>query len=289
KKRFNYSDVHQVYGRPGNLTLKQMYANWVPEQHKARDLQAHRALDDVYMMQDVMKFAPYLAPLLAQDISMAAHGTDIPAVSNAVCQRLLHPAKPSQPSQPPHTSKCQALPMQHGLPVMQSVLLKASPVINTLHAAPVSTATPPPPQFAAPAVQPLQLQQLQPTPQQLSHPQELQAQASSTVSLPSDPIPPPEKPSPASPAQPSEHVLDTEAELQSSGCQSRRTSASSIETRGKGTGKVESKGKGKKKKEQHQQNHQRHGRYEAGWWGPDPWNWEHAWAGGWWGQSWGEW
>ncbi|CAE7563497.1 unnamed protein product [Symbiodinium sp. CCMP2456] len=93
KRRLGYGHVQQLYGQPGSLALQQLYMTFVPEKQRAAGLQQHQALDDVRMMCDVIAFAPYLAPLLAQDIVMAAHGAEIPAITHAVWQRLLYPEK----------------------------------------------------------------------------------------------------------------------------------------------------------------------------------------------------
>ncbi|CAE7356055.1 unnamed protein product [Symbiodinium microadriaticum] len=283
KKRFNNHEIQRLYGQPGGLMLQQMHTNFVPEQ-RAAGLRSHQALDDVHMMRDVICCAPYLAPSLAQDISLAAHGSEFPNVTYSVWQRFLHPVPCSKPCSPAPHAWCH--------PVVQSVLfIQPGTMTSTSPVGIVNTAPPPPPQFAAPALQPLLLQ---PTAQHPSEPQqEVQTQASQTASFPCNAGPPPPSPSPASSASdhlPKQHVADAEA---SSGGESRRSSSGSIagvadnhpsSSQGKGAGKVEDKGKGGKGKTGKPQPNQQHQlRYAEGWWDPDANNWDHAWAGAWWG------
>ncbi|CAE7814740.1 unnamed protein product [Symbiodinium sp. CCMP2592] len=328
KKRFNNDQIQRLYGQPGGLMLQQMHTNFVPEQQRAAGLRSHQALDDVHMMRDVICFAPYLAPSLAQDISLAAHGCDFPNVTYSVWQRFLHPVPCSKPCSPALHAWAQ--------PVVQSVLLiqagtmtSTSP-IGTVNAAPplqfAAPATPalappapaPAPPAPAPALQPLQLL----TAQHSEPQQDVQAQAFQTASCPCNPAPPGPPPSPPpnplpgpppgppadkppSPASsatpdpfPKQHVADAE---ESSGGESRRSSYGSIDvsrnhpgpssSQGKGTkghGKAEDKGKGKKGKPQPQPNRQHHPRYAEGWWVSDANNWDHAWAGPWWGYGYDE-
>ncbi|CAE7708046.1 unnamed protein product, partial [Symbiodinium sp. CCMP2456] len=286
KKRFNNHEIQRLYGQPGGLMLKQMHTNFVPEQ-RAAGLRAHQALDDVHMMRDVICCAPYLAPSLAQDISLAAHGSEFPNVTYSVWQRFLHPVPGSKPCSPAPPAWCH--------PIVQSVLLmQAGTMTSTSPVGTVNTAPPPPPQFAAPALQPPQ----QRTAQYPSEPRpEVQAQACQTVSSQSKAEDPPNPPSPSptsdSDRLPKQHVADAE---ESSGGESRRSSSGSIagvaenhpsSSQGKGpkgTGKVEDKGKGGKgKKGKPQANQQHQLRYAEGWWDPDANNWDQAWAGAWWG------
>jgi len=306
KKRFNNDQIQRLYGQPGGLTLQQMHTNFVPEQQRAAGLRSHQALDDVHMMRDVICFAPYLAPSLAQDISLAAHGSDFPNVTYSVWQRFLHPVPCSKPCSPALHAWVQ--------PVVQSVLLiQAGTMTSTSPIGTVNTA--PPLQFAAPAP-PAPAPALQPLQQLLTaqHPtepqQDVQAQASQTASFPCSPAPPGPPPGPPalspSPASstsdplPKQNVADAE---ESSGGESRRSSSGSIDVSrnhpgpssgqgkgSKGTGKAEDKGKGKKGKPQPQPqpNRQHNPRYAEGWWDPDANNWDHAWAGAWWGYGYDE-
>ena len=232
------------------------------------------------MMRDVICFAPYLAPSLAQDISLAAHGSDFPNVTYSVWQRFLHPVPCSKPCSPALHAWVQ--------PVVQSVLLiQAGTMTSTSPIGTVNTA--PPLQFAAPAP-PAPAPALQPLQQLLTaqHPtepqQDVQAQACPAPPGPPTgppPGPPALSPSPASSTSdplPKQNVADAE---ESSGGESRRSSSGSIDVSrnhpgpssgqgkgSKGTGKAEDKGKGKKGKPQPQPqpNRQHNPRYAEGWW-----------------------